>query len=95
MSVVEFNDIYRAYHRGKNVLSGLTFSLEEVEVHVAVLAVCIVGKVSARAHGTPEIAPRCCFNVHVKRKRGDFVHFWVEIPSVAIDQIFDVAALMP
>ena len=32
MSVVEFNDIYRAYQRGKDVLSGLTFSLEQGEV---------------------------------------------------------------
>jgi ABC-2 type transport system ATP-binding protein len=32
MSVVEFKDVYRAYQRGKNVLSGLTFSLEKGEV---------------------------------------------------------------
>lgn len=32
MSLVEFEDIYRAYHRGKDVLSGLSFSLEAGEV---------------------------------------------------------------
>lgn len=32
MSLVQFEDIYRAYHRGKDVLSGLSFSLEAGEV---------------------------------------------------------------
>lgn len=32
MSLVEFEDIYRAYRRGKDVLSGLSFSLEAGEV---------------------------------------------------------------
>jgi ABC-2 type transport system ATP-binding protein len=32
MSIVEFKDIHRAYHRDKDVLSGLSFSLEAGEV---------------------------------------------------------------